>query len=106
MGLHNQFINDLNQGLYNGYKLDGGLVNNTLIKPLLDKNLDKIIVIATNHDYILPDEIKNSNNVDNIIIVRPKTIFDKNDTLKFEMEFCKNIYHEGYEIGKNLNISM
>jgi predicted acylesterase/phospholipase RssA len=106
MGLHNQFINDLSQGLYNGYKLDGGLVNNTLIKPLLDKNFDKIIVIATNHDYILPDEIKNSNNVDNIIIVRPKTIFDKNDTLKFEMEFCKNIYSEGYEIGKNLNIFM
>ena len=45
MGLHKQFINDLSEGLYNGYKLDGGLVNNTLIKPLLDKNLDKIIVI-------------------------------------------------------------
>ena len=106
MGLHEQFINDLNQGLYNGYKLDGGLVNNTLIKPLIDKKLDKIIVIANKHDYVLPDKIINSHNVDNIIIVRPKTIFDKNDTLKFEMEFCKNIYHEGYEIGKNLNIFM
>ncbi|WP_296645512.1 patatin-like phospholipase family protein [Romboutsia sp. 13368] len=106
MGLNEQFINDLNQGLYNGYKLDGGLVNNTLIKPLLYKKLDKIIVIANKHDYVLPDEIKNSNNVDNIIIVRPKTIFDKNDTLKFETEFCRNIYYEGYEIGKNLNIFM
>ena len=106
MGLHEQFINDLNQGLYNGYKLDGGLVNNTLIKPLIDKKLDKIIVIANKHDYVLPDKIINSHNVDNIIIVRPKTIFDKNDTLKFETEFCRNIYYEGYEIGKNLNISM
>ena len=106
MGLHDQFINDLNRGLYNGYKLDGGLVNNTLIKPLLDKKLDKIIVIANKHDYVLPDEIINSNNVDNIIIVKPKTIFDKNDTLKFETEFCRNIYYEGYEIGKNLNIFM
>ena len=54
----------------------------------------------------LPDEIKNICNEDNIIIVRPKTVFDKNDTLRFEKEFCKQIYYEGYEIGKNLNISM
>ena len=54
----------------------------------------------------LPDEIKNICNEDNIIVVRPKTIFDKNDTLRFEKEFCKQIYYEGYEIGKNLNISM
>ena len=106
MGLHEQFINDLNQGLYNGYKLDGGLVNNTLIKPLIDKKLDKIIVIANKHDYVLPDKIINSHNVDNIIIVRPKTIFDKNDTLKYETDFCRNLYYEGYEIGKNVNISM
>ena len=106
MGLHAQFIADLGNGLYNGYNLDGGLVNNTLLQPLLNKKLDKVIVIATKHDYILPDEIKNTFNVDNIIIVRPNTIFAKNDTLKFEQEFCTKIYNEGYEIGKNLNIFM
>ena len=31
------------------------------------------------HDYTLPDEIKNICNEDNIIIVRPKTVFDKNE---------------------------
>ena len=106
MGLHNQFMKDLSEGLYNGYNLDGGLVNNTLLNPLLNKNLDKIIVISMKHDYTLPDEIKNICNEDNIIIVRPKTVFDKNDTLRFEKEFCKQIYYEGYEMGKNLNISM
>ena len=106
MGLHNQFMKDLSEGLYNGYNLDGGLVNNTLLNPLLNKNLDKIIVISMKHDYTLPDEIKNICNEDNIIIVRPKTVFYKNDTLRFEKEFCKQIYYEGYEIGKNLNISM
>ena len=103
MGLHNQFMKDLSEGLYNGYNLDGGLVNNTLLNPLLNKNLDKIIVISMKHDYTLPDEIKNICNEDNIIIVRPKTVFDKNDTLRFEKEFCKQIYYEGYEIGKKLN---
>lgn len=101
MGLKNQFIKDVTEGLYNGYNLDGGLVNNTLLKPLLDKNLDKIILISMEYDYELPDETKN---IDNIIIVRPKTKFTKYDTLKFEKEFCKQIYYEGYEIGKNLNI--
>ena len=101
-----QKIAKLSEGLYNGYNLDGGLVNNTLLNPLLNKNLDKIIVISMKHDYTLPDEIKNICNEDNIIIVRPKTVFDKNDTLRFEKEFCKQIYYEGYEIGKNLNISM
>ena len=106
MGLHNQFMKDLSDGLYNGYNLDGGLINNTLLKPLVNKNIDKVIVIATKHDYTLPEEIKNIYNLDNIIIVRPKTIFTKHDTLRFEKEFCKKIYYEGYEIGKNLNISM
>ena len=106
MGLNEQFMKDLSEGLYNGYNLDGGLVNNTLLKPLLNQNLDKIIVISTKHDYTLPNEVKNICTEDNIIIVRPKTKFNKDDTLRFEKEFCKQLYYEGYEIGKNLNISM
>ena len=103
MGLNDQFLKDLNDGLYNGYNLDGGLVNNTLLNPLLNKGLDKIIVITMKHDYTLPKEFENN---EDIIIVRPKTIFTSVDTLRFEKEFCKKIYYEGYEIGKNLNISM
>ena len=106
MGLYNQFMKDMSEGLYNGYNLDGGLINNTLLKPLLNKNIDKFIVIATKHDYTLPDDIRSICNLDDIIIVRPNTIFNKYDTLRFEKEFCKKIYYEGYEIGKNLNISM
>ena len=56
------------------------------------------------HDYILPEYIKNIYNEENIIVVRPKTIFEKNDTLRFEQEFCSRIYKEGYEIGQKLNI--
>lgn len=101
-----QFIKDVSEGLYDGYKLDGGLVNNTLIEPLLKNNVDKVIIISTVHDYVLPDEIKNKYNADNIIIVRPKTIFEKNDTLRFEKEFCARMYKEGYDIGKKLEINI
>ena len=99
-----QFIKDLSEGLYDGFNLDGGLVNNELLLPLTKDNLDKIILISMKHDYILPEYIKNIYNEENIIVVRPKTVFEKNDTLKFEQEFCSRIYKEGYEIGQKLNI--
>ncbi len=99
-----QFKKDLSEGLYDGFNLDGGLVNNELLLPLTKDNLDKIILISMKHDYILPEYIKNIYNEENIIVVRPKTIFEKNDTLRFEQEFCSRIYKEGYEIGQKLNI--
>lgn len=99
-----QFKKDLSEGLYDGFNLDGGLVNNELLYPLTKDNLDKIILISMKHDYILPEYIKNIYNEENIIVVRPKTIFEKNDTLRFEQEFCSRIYKEGYEIGQKLNI--
>ena len=46
-----QFKKDLVEGLYDGYKLDGGLLKNTLIEPLLNNNLDKIILISMRYDY-------------------------------------------------------
>lgn len=99
-----QFKKDLSEGLYDGFNLDGGLVNNELLLPLAKDNLDKIILISMRHDYILPEYIKNIYDEENIIVVRPKTIFEKNDTLRFEQEFCSKIYKEGYEIGKGLSI--
>ncbi|MEG0843175.1 MAG: patatin-like phospholipase family protein [Romboutsia sp.] len=102
--LKDQFEKDLYEGLYDGCKLDGGMVNNTLIEPLIEDNVDKIIVISTRHDYILPEDIKYRYNEDDIIIVRPKTIFGQMDTLRFESAFCKRMFEEGYEIGKNINI--
>lgn len=104
--LSQQFTKDVSEGLYDGYKLDGGLVNNELVKPLLEKGVDKVILISTAHDYVLSDEIKNHYNADNIIVVRPKTVFEKNDTLRFEKDFCSKMYNEGYEIGKNLEINI
>ena len=106
MSLSEQLKAFVKSGIYNGYKLDGGLVNNTLIKPLIEEKMDKIILITMKHDYEIPEDIKEIYNENNIIVIRPKTIFEKNDTLRFEGEFCKKIFNEGYEIAKNMNISM
>lgn len=102
--LREQFAKDVKEGLYDGSKLDGGLVRNTLIEPLLEDNVDKIIIISTRHDYILSDKIKNVYNQNNIIVVRPKTVFGAKDTLRFENEFCTRMFNEGYDIGRSLNI--
>lgn len=100
--LREQFVKDVQDGLYDGTKLDGGLVRNTLIDPLIEDNVDKIIIISTKHDYTIPEEIKNMYKEEDIIVVRPKTIFEANDTLRFENEFCTRMFQEGYEIGKSL----
>lgn len=101
-----QFGKDLIEGLYDGYKLDGGILNNVLINPLIEAKMDKIIVITMKHDYELPEDIKNIYKEEDIIIIRPNTIFEKNATLKFEGEFCKEIFNEGYEIAKNMDINL
>ena len=101
-----QFGKDLIEGLYDGYKLDGGILNNVLIKPLIEAKMDKIIVITMKHDYELPEDINNIYTEEDIIIIRPNTIFEKNATLRFEGEFCKKIFNEGYEIVKNMDINL
>ena len=68
--------------------------------------MDKIIVITMKHDYELPEDIKNIYKEEDIIIIRPNTIFEKNATLRFEGEFCKKIFNEGYEIVKNMDINL
>lgn len=104
LSLKDQFLIDLKEGLYDGYKLDGGLLRNTLVQPLIEDNVDKIIIISTRHDYIIPDYIKNEYDEKNIILVRPNTQFSAEDTLRFEPEFCRKIYKEGYKIGKSISL--
>ncbi|GAA0709800.1 patatin-like phospholipase family protein [Paraclostridium ghonii] len=101
---NDQFKKDLIDGIYDGYKLDGGMLNNTLLKPLIDATVDKIVLITMNKDFEIPEDIKNIYNEGNIIIIRPNTEFEKNATLNFEGEFCKQIFNEGYEISKFTNI--
>ena len=105
LNLRDQFIKDVSENLYEGYNLDGGLVRNTLIEPLINDNLDKVIIISTRHDYILSEDIKSKVDENKIEVVRPRTIFTSQDTLRFKKEFCQTMFKEGYEIGKTLNLN-
>ena len=105
LNLRDQFIKDVNENLYEGCNLDGGLVRNTLIEPLINDSLDKIIIISTRQDYTIPDDIKLKIDENKLEVVRPKTILTSQDTLKFNKEFCEKMFKEGYDIGKTLNIN-
>ncbi len=102
LGFKEQFVKDVQEGIYDGFKLDGGLIRSALIEPLIGDNVDKIILISTKYNYELPEDIKKIYDEDKIIVVRPNTQFAPKDTLNFDDEFCKTIYQEGYEIGKNI----
>ncbi|MGL5328613.1 MAG: patatin-like phospholipase family protein [Peptostreptococcaceae bacterium] len=105
LGLREQFVKDVSEGLYEGMYLDGGLIRNTLVEPLIDEKMDKIIVIPTIHNYKLPDRVKSKFDENKIIVVRPNTQFTSKDTLNFSKEFCKSIFEEGYNIGKLVKVN-
>ena len=103
LSFREQFILDVKKGIYEGYKLDGGMLNNTLIKPLIEDNLDKIIIISTSKTYRLPNEII-EHNKGKIVIVNPMTEYKHTDTLNFTKEFCTKAFEEGYHVGKEIKL--
>ncbi|MDR0880101.1 MAG: patatin-like phospholipase family protein [Clostridioides sp.] len=94
------FLRDLETGIYDGFKLDGGTINNRLIEPIIADSVDKIILITMRSDYILQDKIKEVFPEENVFVIRPKIAFAPEDTFKFRGDFCRVNYYRGYDIGK------
>ncbi|MDR1773322.1 MAG: patatin-like phospholipase family protein [Clostridioides sp.] len=93
------FIDDVVDGIYEGGKLDGGILNNSLIQPLIEDEVDKIILITMRHNYVVQENIKNIYDENKIIAIGPEIPFEAKDTMRFEEEFCKVNFEKGYEIG-------
>ncbi|MCT4508961.1 MAG: patatin-like phospholipase family protein [Tepidibacter sp.] len=91
------FKQDVLNGEYEGYNLDGGILNNNLLSPFIYKKVDKLFIIALKKGYIIPEYILEHYNKDDIIVIEPDTDMKPSDTLKFEKEFCKSLFYEGYE---------
>lgn len=91
------FKNDVLNGEYEGYNLDGGILNNNLLSPFIYKKVDKLFIIALRKGYIIPEYILEHYNKEDIIIIEPDTDMKPSDTLRFEKEFCEDLFHEGYK---------
>ncbi len=95
------FKNDVLNGEYEGYNLDGGILNNNLLSPFIYKKVDKLFIIALRKGYIIPEYILDHYNKEDIIIIEPDTDMKPSDTLRFEKEFCNNLFYEGYNKATN-----
>lgn len=96
------FRNDVINGVFDGYDLDGGIIRNTLLTPFIEDKVDKLIIIPMRNDYILPDYIKGYYKDKDIIIIKPNSKLTSEHTLKFEREFCRDIFSEGYKLAKEI----
>lgn len=92
------FKEDVIQGIYEGYRLDGGILNNNLLSPFIENRVDRIIIVALRDDYEVPDYIYNYYNKDSVFVLKPDIKIQPGDTLRFEREFCRDLFERGYKI--------
>lgn len=92
------FREDLESGIYEGFNLDGGILNNNLLMPLVNEGVDRIIIIALRDDYTPPDYIYDYYKKSDVIIYKPDFRIQPMDTLRFEKKFCRDLYSRGYEL--------
>lgn len=96
------FIEDLQSGIYESYNIDGGVVNNNFLFPFIEHKVDNLCLIVFKKNYEIPDYIINNYSMNDIVVIEPKTDFKANDTLRFEHEFLNSIFQEGYAISKQV----
>lgn len=94
-----EFQEGLIRGDYEGYRLDGGILNNNLLEPFVQKRVERLFIIPFQQDYQVPDYITEVYHPNDLTIIPPKTKLLQSDVLRFEKEFCARLYKEGYEIG-------
>lgn len=91
-----RFRKDVSDGGYDGYKLDGGILNNNLLAPFINHRVDKIIIIPLKDGYKVPDYIFNHYGQEDILVIDPDFAVAPQDTLRFEREYCRDMFNRGY----------
>ncbi|KXZ39143.1 Predicted acylesterase/phospholipase RssA, contains patatin domain [Alkalithermobacter thermoalcaliphilus JW-YL-7 = DSM 7308] len=99
-----EFKEDIKNGVYDGYSLDGGLINNTLLSPFIKNKVKKLIIIPLRNNYQVPDYLLQSYNLEEIVVISPQRNLEPRDTLRFENEFCIDLFNEGYKLSKDIII--
>lgn len=99
-----EFQDDVLKGLYDGYKLDGGIINNNLLTPFLNNKVDKLYLISLKNRYKIPEYLLKEYDKENIVLIEPETEILPMDTLRFEKEYCTRLFNEGYEISKKIKL--
>lgn len=100
--LFEEFKQDLEKGIYDGYKLDGGILNNDFLNPFIDEKVDELYIVTFKKGYDIPEYILQNYKRNDIALIEPITEFRPNDTLRFKKDFCEKLFYEGYKISKTI----
>lgn len=100
--LGQRFQNDLARHVYDGLNLDGGMVNNQLIRQVFNHPAERVIVIGytgTREEYI--NELKDLpvSDRERITYISSDTPFAVTDTYNFDPGFLSERFREGYRKG-------
>ncbi len=98
--LFDNFKEDLDKGIYDGYRLDGGILNNNLLNPFVENRVTDLYIVTFSKNYQIPEYISKYYRKDQIKLIKPNSDFKPQDTLRFETKFCREIFKEGYNISK------
>jgi len=91
-----RFKEELIHGEYNDMSLDGGILNNHFLEPFEFEKVDELILVPFQPDYKIPEYILEHYDDEQLIVIDPIEKFLPMDTLRFEPEFCKHQFEQGY----------
>ncbi len=100
--LFEKFKEELVKGEYNDMSLDGGILNNHFLEPFEEEHVNQLILIPFQPNYVVPDYISKKYSAEQIVVIDPVEAFLPMDTLRFEPEFCKHQFFEGYRRAKEV----
>lgn len=79
-------------------KLDGGVLNNNFMEPFLNKNVDKLYLVVLNNNFEIPKYILDKRDINDIIVIQRKSLFESNDSLNYNKEFLCSLFKEEYNL--------
>ena len=91
-----KFREDVEKGSYNGYNLDGGILNNNFVQPFEKTHVDRLFMVSLKNEYEIPESIKNRYSKESLVVLKPTREIKPFDTLRFERDFCRGMFEEGY----------
>ena len=90
------FKDDMEKGIYDGMKLDGGIMNNVFLEPFIENKVDKIYMIVFKNNFEIPKYILENYHMDQIVIISSDYEYKETDTLNFNKEFLTENFKMGY----------
>ncbi|MBN2898788.1 MAG: patatin-like phospholipase family protein [Clostridia bacterium] len=99
-----RFKTDLKDGLYDDYKLDGGLLNNAFLEPFEENKMDKLYLIVFKTTFEVPKYIIERYDEHEICLIASDIQYEKTDTLNFDENFLRGNFERGYAIGSDVSI--